>query len=748
MTRPSLISLLLLSALASTARAQTAPLPDIARLVREHGRELGVEAGPKGLVYHRADLGTGQSSPVDLDNEAASAVARFLERASSSTVDAEITRGLEAYLRLNPAPELEKRLFVLGPDGVRRPTPLGRNLFMDILTAKDGTLFKEPRAAAKPGGKALSLDRFDWTGWEKGRQDGQWTDGLQAYAFSAGRETTRVLVEGRGELAQDRLRVEDGGAASVYREAGLESDDVEALSSQGATLKRAFGNLLVLEVPTPNAAALGLALEKKGLESRPARIFESADVAARRSVEQLARGAGAAAPLLQALPLPTGPGSPFSFGTRSASGGDLLEIAGLWSGGMSGEGATVGLIDTGVDESNADFKGRIARYEDLTGEGNKDYHGHGTHVAGIIGGSGENSRGEYKGVAPGVKYVVFKVFDKIGRTSEDTILAAMRKAAELPKEFRPQVLNMSLGGRGDPESDPLAAMANKLTLRENILVVAAAGNAGPELGTVGAPGNAEYALSVGGVTKKGEPSWFASRGPVPTKDGYSYSKPDIAAIAGDVTLAPGMLRALTGVESLAPALNAAGAAASSKAICVYAPGGVISSRSSDDADTSCLAPDNANYRYLSGTSMAAPMASGAAAGVAGYLGRNAAPYSATQVKAALVESAADIGQKPEIQGAGLLNGRRLAQAVADRVKAGVPVGNIAYMLSMRLTSEQRKKVDESGRFQRTALGVVDFKTGRLVNDDAQLRRLIDDLIRPPAIAAKPEERKPIPGPAA
>ena len=92
---------------------------------------------------------------------------------------------------------------------------------------------------------------------------------------------------------------------------------------------------------------------------------------------------------------------------------------------------------------------------------------------------------------------------------------------------------MSLGGRGHPDFNPLSHYANKLMLEDDILVVNAAGNAGPWPGSVGAPGNAQYALTVTGVDDSGGLPFYTSRGPVRGVSG-EYAGPDIAAVAGRV----------------------------------------------------------------------------------------------------------------------------------------------------------------------------------------------------------------------
>jgi len=581
-------------------------------------------------------------------------------------------------------------------------------------------------------GAAGGLSAFDWRRLEA--QPLIVADpSMQNYAIDREKGTVRVLVAANRNVDRDRFLAPTSAADSrqTLKEAGLHA---KLFSRHGARVVRAVDNLITVDVPLPQAAKLGLALEKEGIASRPARLFRASLAMGAGAVAAAAHALPSMAPTMQFLPFPaagfeaTAAGR---IGALNADSGRMLGFDGLWKSQMTGKGSVVGIIDSGLDRNHPDFKDRVLEYVDLTGEGDKDMFGHGTHVAGTLGGSGRASQGKFKGAAPETKFVIFKVFDKDGNTTEDTIIAAMKKAASLPPEKRPQVINMSLGGPGDPQTDPLSRMANRLMLKDNILVVAAAGNSGPSNGTVGAPGNAQYILTVTGVNKSGEFPFFTSRGSVTEKDGDTYSKPDLSTVAGDVNL-EGTSKADRIVPMSLPAYGRKG----EKGIetCVYAPGGVISDRSSDDPDAVCIVPGHPQYRYMSGTSMATPMAAGAAADVIGYLRLNGVDYTAVEIKALLMETARDLKKPSETQGAGLLDGNRLASAVLERVKAGVPIGNIAYMLSVRLTSEQRQAMAQQTRFRMTPLGIVDTQSGRMIKTDAELFWLMRELKKPISIA--------------
>ncbi|MFF1910489.1 S8 family serine peptidase [Streptomyces sp. NPDC058239] len=86
-----------------------------------------------------------------------------------------------------------------------------------------------------------------------------------------------------------------------------------------------------------------------------------------------------------------------------------------WARGFDGKGVKVAVLDTGADLNNADIKSRITVSKSFVpGEAVQDGHGHGTHVASTIAGSGANSGGKYKGVAPGADLLVGKVLANAG----------------------------------------------------------------------------------------------------------------------------------------------------------------------------------------------------------------------------------------------------------------------------------------------------------------------------------------------
>ncbi|KAF9426338.1 hypothetical protein BGZ94_006653 [Podila epigama] len=131
----------------------------------------------------------------------------------------------------------------------------------------------------------------------------------------------------------------------------------------------------------------------------------------------------------------------------------------------AGEGITAYVIDTGVQTSHTDFGGRATWGANfISGSPNTDQHGHGTHVAGTLGGT------KY-GVAKKVKIVAVKVLDAQGNGATSGIVAAMDWVAGRAVPGK-SIVNMSLGGS---KSQAIDAAAARL-YANNIPLIAAAGN--------------------------------------------------------------------------------------------------------------------------------------------------------------------------------------------------------------------------------------------------------------------------------
>jgi subtilisin family serine protease len=218
---------------------------------------------------------------------------------------------------------------------------------------------------------------------------------------------------------------------------------------------------------------------------------------------------------------------------KSALDPNLTQIGApaAWAAGLTGQGVRVAVLDTGIDASHPDLRGKVAaaaNFSDSAGVTDRD--GHGTHVASIVAGTGARAAGARKGVAFGASLLNAKVLDDFGFGSESGIIAGMEWAAAQ----RAKVANMSLGGFPTDGTDPLSQAVDRITATRRMLFVVAAGNFGPGEQTVETPGTANSALTVGAVDAADELADFSGRGP---RLGDYAMKPDITAPGVDIVAA-------------------------------------------------------------------------------------------------------------------------------------------------------------------------------------------------------------------
>jgi serine protease AprX len=248
-----------------------------------------------------------------------------------------------------------------------------------------------------------------------------------------------------------------------------------------------------------------------------------------------------AAVSVQSAPESTGPHTPSDVFLQETGATQLA------SRGDSGQGATVAVVDTGID-SLPDFSGRLAGGVDLTGGNNpfQDSYGHGTFVAGLIAGNGTSSNGQYSGEAPGARLVSVKVAGADGTTHLSTLILGLQWAVDHRNAYGINVLNLSLGYQSSQSTvtNPLD-LAVQAVWNSGITVVTSAGNAGPFNGTILAPGDDPLVITVGALDDMATPSTaddemndFSSVGPT-TRDGGA--KPDLVTSGRSVVslAAPG-----------------------------------------------------------------------------------------------------------------------------------------------------------------------------------------------------------------
>ncbi|MCJ7648022.1 MAG: S8 family serine peptidase, partial [Candidatus Lokiarchaeota archaeon] len=218
----------------------------------------------------------------------------------------------------------------------------------------------------------------------------------------------------------------------------------------------------------------------------------------------------------------------------------------LWNGNLTGKGVTVAVLDTGIQPNHDTFtydgtqswNERIKVFYDESIENSSsnpyDIQWHGTWATSILGGNSSS----YIGVAPGVDFVIMKLFYDDGSeiiTSSQILEKAVDWLIENKEIYDIKIVSMSFGVKPTSDNTNGLDQLNRIVTQlvdENILVVAAAGNDNDASNepTINSPASAKSVLAVGGVDYYGEMYTKSSRGP--TYEGVI--KPDVCAPAVSV----------------------------------------------------------------------------------------------------------------------------------------------------------------------------------------------------------------------
>src|SRR5580658_4153337 len=220
-------------------------------------------------------------------------------------------------------------------------------------------------------------------------------------------------------------------------------------------------------------------------------------------------------------------------------GADTLQQAGI-----TGQGVTIAILDTGLwQDLSQNYGGRILASIDVTNGGSGpvtgDPYGHGKHVTSIAAGGAQNLAGGYLSIAPKSDLVIVRAFNGEGAGRYVDVIAGLNWIVAHQQRYNIRVVNLSFGA--PPQSyywdDPLA-QAVMAAWSAGIVVVAAAGNEGPNAMTIDVPGNVPYVITVGALTDNYTPynasddrlASFSSAGP--TYEGFV--KPEIVSPGGHI----------------------------------------------------------------------------------------------------------------------------------------------------------------------------------------------------------------------
>jgi len=287
----------------------------------------------------------------------------------------------------------------------------------------------------------------------------------------------------------------------------------------------------------------------------------------------------------------------------------------VWDTGNLGEDITVAFLDSGVEPTFATLRrpphgkgNRILAYYDVPSgklygphrlrRSPRDPNGHGTHVAGIVGNSRYEQRdGEYRGVAPAANLVAVRVLDETGVGAYTDVIQGIDWVVQNKDKYNIRVLNISIYApvHAPYWADPfnLATMA---AWQAGIVVVACAGNAGPDPMSIGVPGNTPYIITVGAFTDNYTPDDFSDDYIPP----FSSTGPTLDAFVKPDLIAPGahvisLMRSNTYLSKQHPENRVSGhyfrMTGTSMSAAVVS--GVAALMLSDDPD---LTPDEVKYR--------------------------------------------------------------------------------------------------------------------------------------------------------
>lgn len=278
--------------------------------------------------------------------------------------------------------------------------------------------------------------------------------------------------------------------------------------------------------------------------------------------------------------------------------------------GLTGRGVGVAVLDTGVF-LHRDFDDRVIAFADMVNHRSGPYDdcGHGTHICGIIGGSGVISDGRYQGMAPGCSLIAVKVLDRKGNGYAADVLEGIDWILKEKDRLGIRIVNISVGSygkRGMSENSALVKGVNR-AWDAGLVVVVAAGNNGPRRMSITTPGISRKVITVGCSDDNMEVVVGGNR-----MVDYSGRGPTAACICKPDVIAPGC--------------------------------SVVSCASRTD-----------RYTIKSGTSMSTPIVSGAIA----LLLEKYPELTNRDVKLKLMESSRDIGLPKNQQGWGLLDVERL-----------------------------------------------------------------------------------------
>jgi serine protease AprX len=256
------------------------------------------------------------------------------------------------------------------------------------------------------------------------------------------------------------------------------------------------------------------------------------------------------------------------------------EVWNEWPYYLQGQGLTVAVVDSGAVK-NHDYDGRVIVSRNFTSgwQNSSDAYGHGTFVSAIVAGSGERSAGQYMGIAPKTNLANVRVSNDQGMSTEADVVAGLQWVYENHERYNIRVVNLSLNSsvQQSYHTSPLSAAVEVLWFNGIVVVVSAGNNGGGDLYP---PANDPFVITVGAVNDQGT---------------VALNDDTLAAFSAYGLTEAGRVKpelVAPGVNLIAPVPEAA-----TIGMGLAYPGNIVGD----------------GYFRMSGTSMAAPIVSGAVA---------------------------------------------------------------------------------------------------------------------------------------
>lgn len=201
---------------------------------------------------------------------------------------------------------------------------------------------------------------------------------------------------------------------------------------------------------------------------------------------------------------------------------ELVAAKDVYRAGYSGKNIRIALLDTGAVMRHPDLQGRIVAFKDFVNGKRQCYddNGHGSHISGILCGTGAASRGALSGMAPGAQLIILKVLDQYGNGNTQDVMRALAWILQNRRQYNIRLLNFSVGFVPGAQKDEQQRLLEKIDeiWDAGIMVITAAGNNGPGRQSITVPGISRKVVTVGacddlGIENDRMPSGYSGRGP-------------------------------------------------------------------------------------------------------------------------------------------------------------------------------------------------------------------------------------------